>query len=275
MEKLIPVLLKDSAQMTQQEIQLSSATVFDGQYWKNIYNHVQQGKPLNLLLDAVSLCVSFSAYGLIYHGVKKVINTVQKETYKPSNTFTLNIDDLRQEKSIYRNCLHEAWQTGLYYIHPLKSNFLIRAERFNSFILDEQLNDIVSFIREYMSLSEFEVGILKAEENSFDAEARVNIKGIDVGVGGGFSKQFSGNYHLIYRDVPQIKNKTEHPWIHHFPEFSSVADAVTSGIGSMEKTVEIENSYSVNGKLLILGNGGSISNGKNCGTRFYISYTKA
>lgn len=214
--------------------------------------------------------------GLLLFGQQKISQILGgKEEKIESDMPILDIHDLNQKKTKWKNCLHESWQEGLYYVHPLKENFLIRAERFESFILDEQLNDIVGFIREYMALAEFEVGILKAGNSSFHAGGQANISGTDVSAGGGFSKQFSGNYHLKYADIPRLNTKTDHPWIHHFPEFASVADAVRSGIGSMEKTVEIENSYAVNGELLVLGNGGSASGDENCRTRFYISYTKA
>ncbi|MDE6502183.1 MAG: hypothetical protein K2L10_08880 [Ruminococcus sp.] len=135
----------------------------------------------------------------------------------------------------YKNCLNEAWQTGVeYWEHPKKSNYMISQKQYKDYLIREMMSEIMEFVSENMALEKFVVTLMSSKKTKGD----VSVKIEDVNVGTKFSGYVDTQYMYTLENVPKAKHAKGVPiWLNAFP---NIVSAVKHGVGSMETTEKVE-----------------------------------
>ena len=171
-----------------------------------------------------------SIFGIFGH-IAKVFTEVTTE-----NCYILHEED---EIRRFRNPLGESLLDDVYYIrHPkqARTNHLIPADRFHSYIVREQIADIVSYVRANAPVKRLHVSI------SSGAGASARLKGVVEGVpleGSASVKESRAQEVIIECEVPlkASEKRRDYVWMDDFSSTVAAVDEVTGG------AIEINESY--------------------------------
>lgn len=259
MEKIKRFKVVPKAEMDEKEVILSGMVTMNVEYWRNI---ILKNYPLNWVPIVREV-----------HGIMQFIDIIKwcfKQWEKTTYDAILALEDLNKAECVIKKNYGDApWHEGVYYGHPRRNDCLIEKSKFEQCILNEQLHDIESYIQEHFALESFEAGLVISNSKSHKRNANVCVEGVQVENELGASVQLSKDYHIKMENAPKLDSESEHYWL---DEFQDVKMAVDKKCRSYERCIKMDNSFSIQGKIMVLGNGGGAEHKKNKKTTFFIKY---
>lgn len=180
----------------------------------------------------------------------------------------ISLNDITKNNNKLRLCGDNHWREGYYYAHPKKENCFIPDKIFERFIIEEQFGDIVNYISENMSVKYLKFSLLKSDEKSLSG--KVGYKGVSAETD--ISKIINKNFSYSIGGISKTNKRETHYWIDEFPMLKS---AVKNGASTFQSVINVNSSFEIGGRIILLGMGEFGSKYKNIKqTQYYIEYSK-
>ncbi len=158
--------------------------------------------------------------------------------YKSKDFFVLSKDD---EIARFTEVFNDEWVNDVYYIrHPkkIKTDILIPASEFHSYIMREQLADIVSYIRANLRVTALDIEITRKNG------ASVSTKGVFDGIqleGKATLNKSRANKVTIQCDQPlKVSEKRQnYIWMDEFPHIVAMLDEADEGTFTVSESYDL------------------------------------
>ncbi|MGR5324843.1 hypothetical protein [Vibrio sp. PNB22_1_1] len=158
--------------------------------------------------------------------------------YKRENSYVLSKKD---EIDRFTEAFGNNWVEDQYYIrHPkeTRTNYLIPANKFHSYIMREQIGDLISYIRANLRVKELDLTIKSNKSGS------IGLKGIieSVPMEGSTQLSTTDEYTVKIKCLAPLKaseRKTEYLWIKEFPHIIELVDNASNGLFSLSESFDL------------------------------------
>lgn len=126
-----------------------------------------------------------------------------------------------------------------YILHPHCSNVLIEKSSFFEYIIEEQINEIISYVTSAFSIDELTIKVLNSNCKSAD----LSIKTEDASGSVGFDKKSKYLCSVEIGKTPKSDIAFDYVWINNMPILVS---AVNRKSGNVNIKQEVDNSFGIN-----------------------------
>lgn len=126
-----------------------------------------------------------------------------------------------------------------YILHPHCSDILIEKSSFFEYIIEEQINEIISYVTSAFSIDELTIKVLNSNCKSAD----LSITTEDVSGSVGFDKKSKYLYSVEIGKTPKSDIAFDYVWINNMPILVS---AVNRKSGNVNIKQEVDNSFGIN-----------------------------
>lgn len=127
----------------------------------------------------------------------------------------------------------------VYILHPLCSDILIEKDHFFTYIIEEQINEIISFVTSANSVDKLIVSVLNNSDKS--ANLSVNLEEVSGSVG--FNKTSKYLSRVELGKTPQSLSKDKYMWIKSMPTLVNAVNIKSKNVNIKQ---EVDNSFGIN-----------------------------
>lgn len=158
--------------------------------------------------------------------------------YKSKDFFVLSKDD---EIARFTEVFNDEWVDDIYYIrHPkkIRTDILIPASEFHSYIIREQLADIISYIRANLKITALDIEITR--KNGVSVSTNGVFDGIQL-EGKATLKKSSSNKVTIQCEQPLkvSEKKQNYIWMDEFPHIIAMIDEANEGTFTVSESYDL------------------------------------